>query len=268
MKEQILDLFSKKELTNRIEEVNQRFSEWMQQLPSEYQTIAVDILDKVVLALANFSQQQAKIADAERKVLIEARLFEESIETIADMHQLSVHQLEFLENKYRSKYGQYALLEGGLAGLGHPLGLLLDFPALLTINLRMVHSIASTYGYSLRYPPEQILALKVLHAGSLPSAYEEEVWEWLLEKLHSQDEFAPFYVGEETIIQPEWLQTLAKQWLKSAGLYGLKKVSKNKLSIVGALIGAGANYQFTDQVGRFASRFYRYRFDLDKQRGV
>lgn len=263
MKEQILDIFSKIELGQGVEEINQKFSAWIEQLPGEYQAIAIDVLDKAILTLANFSQQQTKIREEEQKIVIEARLFDQDVMEIHDLQRLSLNQLEYLESKAKSKYKQYALIEGGVAGLGHPLGLLLDFPALLTINLKMVQAMASTYGYSLRYPPEQLLALKVLHAGSLPQAYEEEAWSWLMEELHSQDEFAPFYVGEETIIQREWLQTLAKQWLKTLGLYGLKKISKTKYSLIGALIGAGSNYQFTHQVGSFASRFYRYRFQLE-----
>ncbi|MDQ0168122.1 EcsC family protein [Bacillus horti] len=267
MKNQIVEFIGQGNMSKRLEELDKKFSEWMDLLPSEYQKIAVEAIDQVMFALANFCQQKAAVIETEHKIMVEARLFHEQIEAIEDMQKLSIQQLEFMESKIRSRFSKYALAEGGIAGLGHPLGLLLDFPALLTINLKMVQSIASTYGYSLRYPPEQALALKVLHAASLPKMYEEEAWSWLIAELYDQlDEDFPFYQEDQgTIIQREWLQTLAKQWIKSIGLYGLKKATKQKYSIVGAVLAAGANYQFTTHIGQVASRFYQYRFQASKE---
>lgn len=253
-----------KEQGNRLlqsaDEVNDWFSNWMQQLPKKQQETMVEIVDQLVLHLSNLYQQKTRIEEVEKKILMEGRLFNSEIDIISEMDQLSLHHLEYIEEKFKSKYSLYSLIEGGVAGLGHPLCLLFDFPALLSINMKMIHSISSTYGFSLQYPSEQVLALKVLHAASLSQKYQNEAWEWIIQQYEQEEEYSLYIHEQETIIQPEWLETLAKQWIKALGLYGMKKMSKNGIPILGIALGANLNYKFTKQVAGFASEFYRYRF--------
>jgi hypothetical protein len=255
-------------LLQGIEEVDEWFSKWIQQLPQQQKENVIEIVDQLILNLSNFYQQKSKIEEAERKILIEGRLFDATIDSIQEMGQLSLHQLEYIEEKFKSKYSLYSLIEGGVAGVGHPLLLLFDLPALLSINMKMIQSISSTYGYSLRYPQEQILALKVLHAATLSRTYRDEAWEWIVQQYLEEDEYSLHIQEHETVIQPEWLETLAKQWVKAIGLYGMKKASKKSFPIIGMALGANLNYRFTKQVAQFASQFYRFRFSEERQRGV
>jgi hypothetical protein len=253
-------------LLQSADEVNDWFSNWMNQLPQKQQETMVEIVDQLILHLSNLYQQKTRIEEIEKKILIEGRLFNSEIDIISEMDQLSLHQLEYIEEKFKSKYSLYSLIEGGVAGIGHPLCLLFDFPALLSINMKMVHSISSTYGFSLLYPSEQILALKVLHASSLSQKYHSEAWEWIVQQYEQEEEYSLYMHGQETIIQPEWLETLAKQWIKALGLYGMRKASKSKFPVLGIALGANLNYKFTKQVASFASEFYRYRF-MKNQKG-
>jgi hypothetical protein len=250
-----------------LDEINDWFSNWIMKLPQQQRETVVEIVDQLILHLSNFYHQKSKMEETEKKLLIEARLFDSSISSIQEMGQLSQAQLEYIEEKFTSKYTLYSLIEGGVAGIGHPLLLFFDLPALLSINMKMIQSIASTYGYSLRYPQEQVLALKVLHAATLSKSYQDGAWEWIVQQYLDKDEFSLYILEHETVIQPEWLETLAKQWIKAIGLYSMKKASKKSFPIFGIALGANLNYQFTKQVAQFASRFYRFRFSDEGQRG-
>jgi hypothetical protein len=249
----------------KLQEVNEWFASWIQKIPSEQKDQAVEILDHLIMYMSNFYQQKERIAEIERKILLEARLFQEGIQSIEEIELLSIHQVDYIAEKWKTKYTMYALVEGGIAGLGHSLFLLLDFPALLAINMKMVHSIANSYGYSLSYPTEQVLALKVLHAGSLAKPYQELEMEWLREQYVSGEESFIHAYQDQMIIQKEWLETLAKQWIKSLFLYGMKHKSNHSFPLLGVALGANLNYQFTKQVAQFASSFYHERF-MNEQR--
>lgn len=261
----IMSFAEKFDFEGKWEEVDRTFAEWIQGIPDEYKAAVLEVMDQCIINISHFCQKQEKIEEQERKLLIEVRLLNPNIQTIQEMRTLSAHQLEYLAEKYRSRYCVYSLVQGGVSGIGHPLGLVADIPALLILNLNMIQSISGTYGYSLTSPYEQMLALKVLLSGTLSKSYHEAAWNWILDQYHDPDEFA-VYVGQNgTIVQQEWLETLAKQLMKGFGLYGLRKVSGKKLSLLGIAAGAAYNYAFTKDVGDFALRFYQYRFREGKQ---
>lgn len=251
-------------LFQRMEDVDRWFSSWMQKLPRDQQESIVEVVDQLIFYLSNWFQQKSKIEDVESRILIEGRIFNADLESISDMRHLPINHLEYIEEKYKSKYSLYSMIQGGISGVGHPLLLLFDFPALLGINIKQIHYIASTYGYSLRFPPEQILALKVLHAATLSKTYHDEAWEWMLSQYQQEDEYSLHIREDETIIQPEWLETLAKQWIKALVLFGMKKASSKNIPILGVAMGANLNYQFTKQTAQFASRFYKYRYKQER----
>lgn len=246
-------------------ELNQWFSNWVNQLPEEKRQIATEIVDQIVYYMTSTYINMPRLETMEADILRQARPFQANLTHISAMKQLSMSEVEYVESKYKNKYSLYALAEGGIAGLGKPLLLMLDFPALMTINLNLVHRIASCHGYSLKVPTENLLALKVLHAASLPKIYRREAWEWLLNHYHSDEfELHANIAENDQIMRPEFLETMAKQWVKSIALFGMRKINKNRSSILAMAIGANINYQFTNKIARFSSYFYRYRL-LDEK---
>lgn len=242
------------------EEVNKSFSTWIRQLPEQQKQTFLEVLDQLIFQLSSYYHKSSRCNELEQKIMVEGRLFYSELDSITDMSQVPFHQLEYIEEKFKSKYRLYALMEGGIAGIGNPLSIALDFPALLFINLNLIQHIAGTYGYSLRSTGEQMLALKVLYASTLPRNYRHESWEWVTEQIKNKNDYDILISDEESMIQPEWLETLAKQWLKSVALLGLRKSSKKGIPILGVLLGANVNYHFTKNAAQFASYFYRYRF--------
>lgn len=246
-------------LEEQWQDVNQWFSKWIQQLPDQQKQLTLEAIDQVVHYLSNFSHQKKRCLEMEQDILMEARIFNEDIEHIEDLSHLSTRQLEYISQKYVNKYQMYALVEGGVAGIGHPLGIALDFPALLMLNIRMVHYIASSFGYSIQHINEQMTAMHVLFGASLYENYRETIFEGLLEQTRAADDNPYLMLENEAMIPQEWLETLAKQWLKAITLYGLKKSSKKGYSIFGMALGARLNYVFTKQVAQFATKFYLER---------
>lgn len=246
-------------LDEKREEVQETFNRWLQRLPEEQKHSFLEILDQLIIQLANFLQKGSKSLEVEEKILLEGRLFVPDLHSITDMPRIPFHQLEYIEEKFTSKYRLYSLMQGGATGLGHPLVLAFDLPTLIMINLQLIQYIAGTYGYSLRSPSEQLIALQVLYGASLPRQYTAQAWQWLVSKVETDSEESLLFYREQILIQEEWLETLAKHILKSFLLLGLRKTSRKCISLLGILLGANTNYSFTKQVAKFASYFYRYR---------
>lgn len=244
------------------DELNQWLFSWLETLPTETKKRLANMMEHLVIYLSHFFHKNSQCDQVEQEILMEARMFQPELERFEQLPTLDFYRLQYMERKLSSRYPYYALLEGGLSGTGHPLLLAVDFPALLAINLKMVHYIASAYGYSLRYPNEQILVLKVLHAASLPKPHREAAWKWLIGQRNGgeTDLELSVWTDSQALIKEEWLETLVKQWLKALVLYGLKRSSKKNGSLLGMIVGASLNYYWTRDVARFASYFYRYRF--------
>jgi len=244
---------------DKAEELNEWFTKWVAKMPGDKKESIIELMDHMFFYLSSFFQQKEQTEELERKILLEARLFDPEIHSIHQMDQLALHQLEYLEEKWKRKYTMYALIEGGIAGIGHPFFLVADLPALLAINMKMIQAIASSYGYSLKSPAEQVILLQVLHAASLHEKMHGSAMEWLEENFLDEEDALLAY-RQDTVLQPEWLETLVKQWMKSLVLYGMKKTTKNSFSILGVALGANLNYQFSKRVAQFSSEFYRKRF--------
>lgn len=270
LEEQTTDSLSGTLLSKQYE-LQKWFSEWINQLPDQQKQMVVDIVEEIVIYLSQYFQKPWKCDEIEQKTLREVRVMNPHILEIEQLKELSLHQLEYIEDKFRTRYQMYALVEGGVAGTGHVPLVILDLPVLLGINLNMIHHQATVYGYSLKHPMEQVLALKVLHAASLPKQHRQKAWQWLLEhaegvnidSIMEKQHSTTFNHG--TVIQTEWLETLVKQWIKSMFLYGMKRRAQKSLSIIGILAGANMNYQFTKNIASFTSYFYRFRF-LEEQK--
>ncbi|GGK12524.1 hypothetical protein GCM10010965_01860 [Caldalkalibacillus thermarum] len=261
--------FNKNVLVNQAE-LNHWMAKWLNTLPEEQKKTVVDMIDHLVIYIANFFHKHSNCEEIEKSIVMEARLFEPSLSSFDELPSVDFYRLQYIEQKFRSRYPLYALVEGGLAGTGHPLLLAIDFPALMSINLKMLHYVASAYGYSLKDPYEQIVLLKVLHAATLPGRHKRAAWQWLIDRhiQAGQPRDLSLFGPEQSIIKEEWLETLVKQWVKAIVLYGLKKTTKKNLSLIGMVLGANMNYQWTKRVGQFASHFYRYRFLEERKEEV
>lgn len=244
------------------EELEHWFSKWLNQLPQEQQVRAVEMIDVLMTYLSTFYQKKARCEKVEQEIIRQAIPLQSDLTDIKQMSELHAQEIEYVADKFRSRYGFFAMAQGSLAGTGHPVAMIADFPVLLVLNLKMIHYLAGCYGYSLNNPHEQVLALKVLHGASLPKKYRHQAWNMVNEHINTYNEGQMNPI--ERLIQPEWLETLAKQWVKSMIVFGMKRASRKKLPLLGMAYGASVNYQFTKQVSQFATYCYRQRLYHEK----
>jgi hypothetical protein len=151
-----------------------------------------------------------------------------------------------------------AALEGFGCGLGGATLVLLDLPALVTVNLNAIAAIATTYGFDPESPDEIERSLLLLAGG--PQAF-------------SRDLEAPT-VGRLTVrrIPQGAIGGRAALALRTIAVRLSSRLAKQKLlqliPVVGGAVGAGLNFHYTLETTRAASMLYRLRWLQRKARGV
>jgi EcsC protein family len=213
-------------------------------------------------ALIQGSQMQL---DAKERILTAGRMFNPDIETINDLTNLRIDQLQYIADQQIARHRLYSFAQGGMAGTGSSLMLGADIPAMAVINLRVVQLIAMTYGIEVNSPYEMMTSLKVFHASTLPLRMQSIKWDELMSELQNQEEYY-FYEGKEELADVTWIEQPAKQLLKGLAIFIFRKKSIQGIPFISMAIGASANYQLTRRVSEFAHKYYQYRY-LHKKEG-
>ncbi|WP_017756111.1 EcsC family protein [Calidifontibacillus oryziterrae] len=221
-------------------------------------------LDSWLFHLNSFIHGSDSQMNERERLLKAARIFNDQIEQIDDMKNLTIDQLTYLADQQISKYRIYSFSQGGLAGTG---GLLLsaDIPAITILNLRAVQNIALVYGYDVNVPFEMMTSLKVFHAATLPKRMRAASWESLIKDVRQFDEqYYYLYEKDDDLTDVTWLEQPLLQLLKSMVIIMFRKKLIQGLPLVGMAIGAGMNYKLSRQVTEFANYYYQKRFLSEK----
>ena len=144
-------------------------------------------------------------------------------------------------SKIIERYKKLAAATGAGTGLGGLLSLAIDYPALISLELKMLQEIAHCYGYDIGEKRERIYLLKIFMLAFSSDKYRKKTY---LEVINF----------ENVPLDIDW-----------RGLYHEYKETvdfKKMLQIIpgfGALIGAWANYGLIDVLGETARNCYRLR---------
>ncbi|WP_222599364.1 EcsC family protein [Aquibacillus kalidii] len=244
------------------------YDNWMNQAIS---SINPKIRSKFSLNMDNFLfhthaylQGSATQKEARERIIMTARIFDESIDTIYDLSKLTIDQLTYIAGQYIAKGRLYSVVQGGLTGTGGFLLLGLDFPLMVVMNLRVVQLIGLTFGKEVNHPYEMMLSLKVFHAATLPKRFQKQAWNELKDELNDGSSF--LYEGEDKLTNRTWMDQPLKQTFKNLLIImGRKKIVQG-IPILSMGVGAYFNYQLTQQVANFALRFYQLRYLNDLQK--
>ncbi|MED1203195.1 EcsC family protein [Heyndrickxia acidicola] len=202
--------------------------------------------------------------DAREQILVTGRIFNESIQSIQDLRQLNADQLKYIAEQHASRHRLYSFLQGGITGTGQALILSTDFLAMLVLNLRAVQLTAMSYGYDVQIPFEMMTSLKVFHAATLPARLKGEGWNELMKDLEVNHHDSYFYGGNEQLTNVHWLEEPLKQLVKVFFIASFSRKTLSRIPLLSMGIGAVSNYRYTRKVTEFASRYYQYRYLLDK----
>lgn len=240
-------------------------------IDQSFQLLPEKVRDQIFLNLDNWLfhlhaliQGAEMQIDAKERILTSGRIFQEQIETIEDMKQLSIDQLQYIAGQQISRHRIYSFAQGGISGTGGALLLGADIPAMAVINLRAVQLIAMTYGVETNTPYEMMTALKVFHVSIQPLRFQHTGWEELMNDL-SQENNHYFYEGNEELANITWIDQLLKQVLKAMAIFLFRKKMIQGIPLVSMALGAGANYQFTRKVTDFAHKYYQMRYLFEKE---
>lgn len=232
-------------------------------LPEDVQKQVFTVLDTWLFHLHALIQGSRVQTDAKERIVSAGRIFNQEIQSIEDMRQLDIHQLNYIAEQQIARHRLYSFAQGGLTGTGGPILLTSDFPAMAVINLRVVQLIAMTYGYEVNTPFEMMTSLKVFHAATLPNRIQQTAWEELIEELEGTKDFY-FYEGREELTDLTWFDQPMMQVLKGIAILVFRKKLLQGVPLISMAIGAGTNYQITRKVTEFAQKYYQMRYLKEK----
>ncbi|WP_194974032.1 EcsC family protein [Aquiflexum lacus] len=160
---------------------------------------------------------------------------------------------EFKVKKIIKIYKNSASAEGAITGAGGILMGFADFPAFLTIKMKMLFEIAAAYGYDVKKLDERLF---LLHIFKLTFS-SQETRKKTLAIIENWDEYIKTIPAD--IEQFDWreFQLEYRDYMDLAKLAQL-------IPIIGAGVGAIANYNLANKLGNIAMQCYRLRyFDWD-----
>ncbi|MBC6368259.1 EcsC family protein [Algoriphagus sp. AK58] len=145
-------------------------------------------------------------------------------------------------------YTNTASAEGALTGAGGILLGLADFPAFLTIKMKLLFDIAAWYGFDAKSYRERLFLLYVFQL-SFSSQQRRNELIGLIENWEDYKESLPKDYSEF-----DW-KTFQLEYRDYIDLAKLAQL----VPIIGAPVGAIANYKLTKHLGRYAMNCYRLR---------
>ncbi|PQZ54233.1 ABC transporter-associated protein EcsC [Bacillus sp. MYb209] len=144
--------------------------------------------------------------------------------------------------KKMDEYKKVAAAEGAGTGAGGILLGLADFPLLLTIKIKFLFDAATLYGFDTSKKEERLFILHVFQLAFSSDDYRKEVWK----AIETWD------TEEENHMDWEKFQTEYRDYIDLAKMLQL-------VPIIGAPVGAYANYQLLQRLGEVTMNCYRMR---------
>ena len=160
----------------------------------------------------------------------------------------SLQMRESLIQQKIDNYQKTATIEGAVTGAGGILLGLADFPILIGIKLKMLFDIAALYGYDVKDYKERLYILYVFQLAFSSQGRRNEIYE-LMAGWQGYSGTLPNDVDEFDwrIFQQEY-----RDYIDLAKMAQL-------LPVIGAAVGAIANYKLIAQLGETAMNCYRMR---------
>jgi len=145
-------------------------------------------------------------------------------------------------------YKKTAAAEGGITGAGGILLGLADFPLLLTIKLKLLFEISAAYGFDVKDYKERLYILYIFQLAF--SSHQTRKHTYLQMEYWQQKSAA--LPGD--IQQLDW-RTLQQEYRDYIDLAKMAQL----VPVIGAPVGAIANYQLIKKLGTTAMNAYRMR---------
>ena len=155
-----------------------------------------------------------------------------------------------------------AALEGGGTGLGGALLMIADIPLLFSINLRLIQQVGAVYGFPVTGPEFRPLVIAIYNVAA--SGSKESKLEAMREISVAAASFAREvpYKGRVSGTFRDQSRQMPREIAKAL----VSRKVFQAIPLVGAAVGAGVNYWFTNEVAETAFQLFRALFLEVKER--
>ncbi|WP_448104665.1 EcsC family protein [Pedobacter panaciterrae] len=167
--------------------------------------------------------------------------------SIPPMGMSLIHREALVREKIDS-YCKTGAAEGGITGAGGFLMSMADFPILVGIKMKMLFEIAALYGFDVKDFRERLYILYIFQLAFSSKEGAAKVF------LHMQDWDQKLIVLPESSDNFDW-KTFQQEYRDYIDIAKLAQL----LPVIGAAVGAVANYQLIKKLGKTATQAYRMR---------
>jgi hypothetical protein len=165
------------------------------------------------------------------------------------MKDLSLHDRSEEAEKIVRKYKRIASVEGAGTGFGGLVASAIDFPALLSIKLKLLQELAILFGYRLESFEERVYILKLFQLQFSGESCKQKLWQevknWEIQQEYDEWESWEDFNWDEFYMEYKQSIEIRKLFQMIPGF--------------GAIVGAWANYTFLDDLGETAILCFQLR---------
>lgn len=187
--------------------------------------------------------------------MIKGVLFGSKYITSSPLEGANLEMRETLVRKKIDLYRNTASAEGAITGAGGILLGFVDFPAFLTIKIKMLFEVASLYGFQVKNYKERLFILHIFQLAFSSQRGRNEVFELIADWDHYSADLT------EEVDDFDW----RKFQLEYRDFIDLAKMAQ-LVPVIGAGVGAIANYKLVQLLGNTAINCYRIRYFNNKKR--
>ena len=162
--------------------------------------------------------------------------------------EMSLMHRESLVLQKIDSYCKTGAAEGGITGAGGFLMSVADFPILIGIKMKLLFEIASLYGFDVKDYRERLYILYIFQLAFSSKQGTTKVF------MHIKDWESQLQTLPENPDNFDWL-TFQQEYRDYIDIAKLAQL----LPVVGAAVGAVANYQLIKKLGKTAMQAYRMR---------
>ena len=217
----------------------------MMKEPGFFDTVSKGVQDKINKLIP---EKAHKVITVSIQKMVQSVLFGAKFITSKPLQGSSLEQRESLVRRKIESYRNTAVTEGAVTGAGGILLGLADFPILLTIKIKLLFELASLYGFNVRDYKERLFILYVFQLAFSSQKRRNEIyytiahWESYVSSLPAEAE------------QFDW-RTFQQEYRDYIDLAKLAQL----VPVIGAAVGAIANYKLVNLLGEVAMNSYRMR---------
>ncbi len=162
--------------------------------------------------------------------------------------EISLMHRESLVLQKIDSYCKTGAAEGGVTGAGGFLMSMADFPILIGIKMKLLFEIASLYGFNVKDYKERLYILYIFQLAFSSKQGTTKVF------MHIKDWESQLQILPENPDNFDW-RTFQQEYRDYIDIAKLAQL----LPVVGAAVGAVANYQLIKKLGKTAMQAYRMR---------